>query len=255
MSETWKKNTKRRFIDSLKIRAIIVIITFGFFGLILALNYLTTGDIKGDKILKKENIEFGFNLDRFKVQKDTIRFGDSFGEIMLRNKLSYSQIYNIVQSIKDSFDVRWLTAGKPYTILSSKDSLANPQYFIYQPNRLNYVVIDFSNFDSISAYNKKKPFKIVKKTTSGIIDSSLSETMDENGLPWELINQLSDIYAWNKQLIYYGNSLTELRYLFFEKTLNNFRIILNSIGATNVFDFLKHIEISFFQGWEKIIPF
>ena len=150
MSETWKKNTKRRFIDSLKIRAIIVIITFGFFGLILALNYFITGDIKGDKILKKENIEFGFDLDRFKVQKDTIRFGDSFGEIMLRNKLSYSQIYNIVQSIKDSFDVRWLTAGKPYTILSSKDSLANPQYFIYQPNRLNYVVIDFSNFDSIS---------------------------------------------------------------------------------------------------------
>ena len=121
MSETWKKNTKRRFIDSLKIRAIIVIITFGFFGLILALNYFTTGDIKGDKILKKENIEFGFDLDSFKVQKDTIRFGDSFGEIMLRNKLSYSQIYNIVQSIKDSFDVRWLTAGKPYTILSSKD--------------------------------------------------------------------------------------------------------------------------------------
>ncbi len=196
MSETWKKNTKRRFIDSIKIRAIIVIIIFGFFGLILALNYIITGDIKGDKILKKENIEFGFNLDSFKVQKDTIRFGDSFGEIMLRNKLSYSQIYNIVQSIKDSFDVRWLTAGKPYTILSSKDSLANPQYFIYQPNRLNYVVIDFSNFDSILAYNKKKPFKIVKKTTLGIINSSLSETMDENGLPWELINQLSDIYAW-----------------------------------------------------------
>ena len=145
---------------------------------------------------EKENIEFGFNLDNFKVQSDTIRFGDSFGEIMLRNKLSYSQIYNIVQSIKDSFDVRWLTTGKPYTILSSKDSLANPEYFIYQPNRLNYVVIDFSNFDSISAFNKKKPFKIVKKTTSGIINSSLSETMDENGLPWELINQLSDIYAW-----------------------------------------------------------
>ena len=145
---------------------------------------------------KKDNIEFGFNLDNYRVNRDTIQFGDSFGEIMLRNKMSYSQIYNIVQSIKDSFDVRWLTAGKPYTILSTKDSLAMPQYFIYQPNLLNYVVIDFSNFDSISAYNQKKPFKIVNKTTSGVITSSLSETMDENGLPWELINQLSDVYAW-----------------------------------------------------------
>ena len=196
MSETWQHKTKKRFFDSIKIRAIIFLITFGFFGLILALNYLTTGDIKGDKTPNKENIEFGFNLDNYRVDRDTIQFGDSFGEIMLRNKMSYSQIYNIVQSIKDSFDVRWLTAGKPYQILSTKDSTAIPQYFIYQPNLLNYVVIDFSNFDSISAYNQKKPFKIVNKTTSGVIASSLSETMDENGLPWELINQLSDVYAW-----------------------------------------------------------
>ena len=63
MSETWKHNTKKRFFDSIKTRAIILLITFGFFGLILALNYLTTGDIKGDKTPKKENIEFGFNLD------------------------------------------------------------------------------------------------------------------------------------------------------------------------------------------------
>ena len=66
---------------------------------------------------KKENIEFGFNLDNYQVDRDTIQFGDSFGEIMLRNKLSYSQVYNITQSIKDSFDVRWLTAGKPYIIV------------------------------------------------------------------------------------------------------------------------------------------
>jgi len=141
-------------------------------------------------------IEFGFEIDNYKVSHDTIRSGDSFGEILINKKLTYPQIYKIVQTIKDSFDIRWLTAGKPYTILSTKDSLEQPLYFIYQPNKLNYVVIDFANFDSIVAYNKKKSFKIVRKTTSGSINSSLSETMDQQGLPWELINQLSDIYAW-----------------------------------------------------------
>ena len=144
----------------------------------------------------KPNIEFGINVDNYKISRDTIRSGDSFGEILIKKKLSYSQIYKIVQTIKDSFDIRWLTAGKPYTILSTKDSLEQPLYFIYQPNKVDYVVIDFENFDSIIAYNKKKPFTIVRKTTSGSINSSLSETMDQNGLPWELINQLSDIYAW-----------------------------------------------------------
>ena len=183
----------KRLIKILFLSFLITAIIFSFYYLF---RLVFNSSEKEIYIVEKENIEFGFNLDNFKVDRDTIQFGDSFGEIMLRNKLSYSQIYNIVQSIKDSFDVRWLTAGKPYTILSSKDSLVTPQYFIYQPNLLNYVVIDFSNFDSIMAYNKKKPFKIVNKTTSGIISNSLSETMDENGLPWELINQLSDVYAW-----------------------------------------------------------
>ena len=183
----------KKLIKILFLSLLITAIIFSFYYLF---RLVFNSSEKEIYIVEKENIEFGFNLDNFKVDRDTIQFGDSFGEIMLRNKLSYSQIYNIVQSIKDSFDVRWLTAGKPYTILSSKDSLVTPQYFIYQPNLLNYVVIDFSNFDSIMAYNKKKPFKIVNKTTSGIISNSLSETMDENGLPWELINQLSDVYAW-----------------------------------------------------------
>jgi len=184
----------KKFIKILIVTSILTAIIFTTYYMI---SWIYNKNFNVEVFVKeKENIEFGFNLDNYKVDRDTIKFGDSFGEIMLRNKLSYSQIYNIVQSIKDSFDVRWLTAGKPYVILSSKDSLPNPQYFIYQPNLLNYVVIDFSNFDSITAYNEKKPFKIVKKSTSGIINNSLSETMDQNGLPWELINQLSDIYAW-----------------------------------------------------------
>ena len=144
--------------------------------------------------LVPENIEFGFNLDNFKVKKDTIRFGDSFGEIMEENKIGYPKIYQITNKIKDSFDVRWLTAGKPYTVLSSKDSLEKPQVFIYQPNKVNYVVIHIG--DSVYAYNKKKPITIVKKYASGVITSSLSESMDNQGLPYQLITDMSDIYAW-----------------------------------------------------------
>ena len=134
-----------------KILFLSLIITFLIFSLYYFFSLAFNTSEEDNYIIQEENTEFGFNLDNFKVDRDTIQFGDSFGEIMLRNKLSYSQIYNIVESIKDSFDVRWLTAGKPYTILSTKDSLLNPQYFIYQPNLLNYVVIDFSNFDSIIA--------------------------------------------------------------------------------------------------------
>lgn len=174
------------------------ILFYLFIGLLLllsVLSFFTSGDEKNIvKESEPENIEFGFDINKFNVKRDTIQFGDSFGEIMEKNKIGYPKIYQITNKIKDTFDVRWLTAGKPYTILSSKDSLENPLVFIYQPNKVNYVVIHIG--DSIYAYNKKKPIKIIKKYASGTISSSLSETMDNQGLPYQLINDMSDIYAW-----------------------------------------------------------
>ena len=138
--------------------------------------------------------EFGFNLNNFIVKRDTIRKGDSFGVIMERNKIGYPQIYQIAEKAKDSFDIRRLQIGKPYTILCSKDTLQEPKCFIYQPNKVEYVVINFQ--DSIHAYTSKKPIKYVEKEVSGVINSSLSEAMDEMHLSPNLAITVADVYAW-----------------------------------------------------------
>src|SRR5690606_25739385 len=90
-----------------------------------------------------ERIEFGFNLNDYIVKRDTIRSGDSFGTILQRNNLGYPKIYEIAESAKDSFDIRKLRAGNPYTLLCAKDSVQTPQCFIYQENNIDYVVIHF----------------------------------------------------------------------------------------------------------------
>ena len=142
----------------------------------------------------KETYEFGYNLNNFVVIRDTIKKGDSFGEILERNRLGYPKIFQIAEKAKDTFDIRKLQIGKPYMLLCSKDSLKQPLSFIYQPNKLEYVVIEFC--DTILAYIEKKPITIVEKQASGIINSTLSETMDEQGLSAQLIYDMSDIYAW-----------------------------------------------------------
>ena len=138
--------------------------------------------------------EFGFVLDDFVVKRDTIRKGDSFGEILERNRIGYPKIFNIAEKAKDSFDIRKLQIGKPYTLLCTKDSLELPQCFIYQPNNIEYVVINFS--DSIQAYTGRKPITIVEKEASGTILSSFSQTMDSLGLPPDLTYNVADVYAW-----------------------------------------------------------
>ena len=142
--------------------------------------------------------EFGFVLDDYVVKRDTVKSGESFGEILERNNLGYPKIFQISEVAKDTFDIaRHLRAGKPYTMLFSKDSLQTPQSFIYQPSLEDYVVINFK--DSITAYKSRKPVTIVQKEFSGVIESgsNITQIMSENGVSQVLAYKLADeIYAW-----------------------------------------------------------
>ncbi len=146
-------------------------------------------------VIESQDIyEFGFNLNDYIVKRDTIRKGDSFGVIMERNKIGYPQIFQIAEKAKDSFDITKLNVGQPYTLLCAKDSLELPTCFIYQPNKIDYVVINFQ--DSIHAYKSQKPIKFVEKEISGTIYSSLSVAMDSLHLSPNLTNTVADVYAW-----------------------------------------------------------
>ncbi|TYB76016.1 M23 family metallopeptidase [Bizionia gelidisalsuginis] len=138
--------------------------------------------------------EFGFNLNDYVVKRDTVKKGDSFGEILERNQLGYSTIFKIAERARDTFDIRKLQVGKPYTILCSNDSLQQPKCFIYQPNKTDYVVINFQ--DSIHAYTSSKPIKYVEREISGIITSNISEALSQQGKSIALAYKMADVYAW-----------------------------------------------------------
>ncbi len=148
------------------------------------------------EIIYPQNEKFGYNFSNFKVVYDTIKRGDSFGEILERNNLNYPKIHHISEQTKKVFDVSQLRLGKPYIMLFSKDdSNKSPLAFIYEQNKIEYIVVEFC--DSIKAYKERKAVKIVEKEAFGIIDNNLSETMEAQGLPIQLIYEMSDdIYAW-----------------------------------------------------------
>ncbi|MGB5818562.1 MAG: peptidoglycan DD-metalloendopeptidase family protein [Saonia sp.] len=161
---------------------------------------------KGEKVIKEKVVEittkeepviikhFGFNLDDFMVQRDTVRNGDSFGELMLEHKVDYPKIARVSEDFRDTFDVRKIRVGKPYFILKSKDTSQTAQVFIYENDRINYTVVDLR--DSVVAYKEKKRVKYVEREASGIIETSLSEAILDQGIDYNVTNNLSEIYAW-----------------------------------------------------------
>ena len=142
----------------------------------------------------KVNERFGFNLDEFNVKLDTIKYGDSFGELMQKNKVDYPKVLAISENFKDSFDVRKIRVGKPYTILQSKDTTAQAQVFIYENDPINYTVVDLR--DSVNVYKDKNKVKFVQREVSGVIESSLSEAILEQGVDYNVTHNLANVYAW-----------------------------------------------------------
>jgi murein DD-endopeptidase MepM/ murein hydrolase activator NlpD len=153
-------------------------------------------EISIEKPIPKKVIEkkYGYVVNDLEILTDTIKNGQSFGEILNENNVSFSQIYHINEAIKDSFDVRGLRAGKPYTILCN-DSLGEPEAFIYQQNKVDYVVVNLKD----SVYVKKEKLKVTTKERelAGVITSSLSNALDEQGVSIMVGLNMSDIYAWS----------------------------------------------------------
>lgn len=150
---------------------------------------------------------FGIVLDTLVATQNEVKSGDSFGKILGEQGVETARIYQISEKIRDVFDVRKIQAGKNYTLISGKNS-QKPLYFLYEQSMLKYLLIYMG--DSIYATSRERELKVTEKTVSGVINSSLFETVIQQGGNLTLAVNLSDIYAWTIDFfrIQKGDSVT-----------------------------------------------
>lgn len=156
-----------------------------------------TNKIEIADTIKPIELIYSYPKEEYIVFEDTIRENQTFGKILNQHNLDLSRIYQINQSIKDTFDVRKLKLGRPFIILSKKevsDSLARPKVFIYQQDPINYTIVDFQ--DSIQVFFKQKNVTYKEDTASVSIQKSLYQDIADRDLSPKLAMELSDIFAW-----------------------------------------------------------
>lgn len=151
--------------------------------------------VNPDQKKRPQAEQFGFKFNDFNVLHDTIQSGDTFGSIIENQNLGDKQVYDIIEKVKDSFNVRSIRIGKPFTLLRSKDRHKKLQVLVYQPDRGSYYVVDFR--DSITAYKKIRPVRIKQRTIAGALDGSLSDALNKQGVDAALANKLTKVYAWS----------------------------------------------------------
>ena len=151
--------------------------------------------IKSDFKENPVNQLYGINLNSHIIKETIIRRGDTFGKILEENGIDYPEVHKILDIIKNKVDVKKLRAGKPYSLFFNINDINFPEFFVYHPRIEEYTIIHLK--DSIYANKISKKYKLAELETSGIIKSSLYETMKNNGINEALTYYLSDVYAWN----------------------------------------------------------
>lgn len=138
------------------------------------------------------NIKYGFELNHYKVTEDQLKPNQFLADILINHKVDYQAIDRIAKASKDIFDVRNLRANKPYTILT-KDTTLGADYFIYEPNVYRYVIYDLKK-ETIEVVERPIVTEIAE--ASGVVETSLWNTMVDNGLSYDLTARMEDALAW-----------------------------------------------------------
>lgn len=147
-----------------------------------------------DEEIKEPEFLYGICIDSLDVKLDTVRKNQYLSEIMKKQNVDYNTIVHIEKKHKDVFDIRKIKPGHKHTFLLSRDSLATPLFWIYEIDKINFVV--FSLTDSLSAWRDEKTVDIKTESIEGVINTSLWNAIkDSNGDP-NLTMTLSDIYSW-----------------------------------------------------------
>lgn len=194
------------------------------------------------KIEKKEpiKIEFGFKLNDFLVEYDTIEKGDTFGKILEEHNLGNFKGHDITEQIKDSFNLRDIRVGKPLLILKSKTEPHAVQVMVYERDNIRYSVIDLR--DSVAvAYNKQKPVTVKRRTIATEINGSLSETLSNNGVDASLAHNLAKIYEYSVDFFKIQKG-DKFAVTFYEKYIND-----------TIYAGVEKMESSFFEHKGKKI--
>lgn len=187
-----------------------------------------------------DNSDFGFNYSDFNVVQDTVKRGDTFGTIIDKQNIGDRRVFEIVKSVKDTFDVRVIRPNKPYTMLRSKDKTNKLQVFIYQPDAINYYIFDLRD-SVVVAHKRTRPITIKRRSIGGVLKGSLSETLGNASVEAALANKITKIYSWSIDFFKLKKG-DRFGIIFTERFIND-----------SVYDGVENLEAAFFEYKGKII--
>lgn len=144
-------------------------------------------------VLRTQSKAYGLPVEEYEIQKGEIESGETFSRL-LNNRfgVNITLINRLITLSEGKFELRDIRAGHPYTAFLTPDSAQTLCYLVYERNKTDYVT--FSLCDSVYVRIDKKEVVSRERYVEGTINSSLSATIAEHNLPYDLGDRMARIY-------------------------------------------------------------
>lgn len=149
------------------------------------------------EIIIEETIEFDnyeFPVDSFEVFNGQVKKNETLAEILVNAGVEYTLATKIYNESKPMFDFRKIQPSKNYAVYKEFDSLSSFHGFVYEINKFSFLRVE--NHDSLIIELKERNIDIRIKNISGIINSSLYETLIEKNASIVIAGKIAEVFAW-----------------------------------------------------------
>jgi len=147
---------------------------------------------------KAETPEFlHFPLDIYRVEKDTVKRGETMSEILNKHGLNNKEIFQLTGELDTLFDPKSIRAGHIYyMVYKTTDTTHKPEAFVYQTSPVDFTVIYLDTLQEKLLEKISKPVRLEEKQVHIPIEHSLFYDLQQRNISPVLALKLSDIYAW-----------------------------------------------------------
>ena len=136
---------------------------------------------------------FGLPQDQYAITEGHVGPRETFSDLLDGHGLSYQDILHVARETRSTFDTRKIRSGDTYRLYHNP-WLERPDYLVYQRDAVRYAVIDLQDPDA--SYTGERDVAATWTSTGGTIETSLYQTVVNNGGHADLVLELADIFAW-----------------------------------------------------------
>ena len=144
--------------------------------------------------VKEITYKYGIPIDDYDVDYGIVKRNQSLSTILQKHGLSVGEVHRLVEKSKGVFDVRKIRSDQAYAVFTTRDSVPETSFFVYEIDPKSYVVFDLRGEYQVTM--GENPVEWRRNELHGVVESSLWLAMSKYNADPQLAVVLSNIFGW-----------------------------------------------------------